>query len=76
MEMITPILDQSKLLRVAICFWTMMCVGGCLYMYLCVSLCSKINVCMLMYKLLYFLYVVYVCNDESMHTNIMYTFIQ
>ena len=40
------------------------------------NLSSKINVCMLMYKLLYFLYIVYVCNDESMHTNIMYKFIQ
>ena len=49
----------------------MMVDGGWVPIYLCMF-----NVCMLMYKLLYFLYVVYVCNDESMHTNIMYKFIQ
>ena len=49
------------------------------YIFMCVSVYPSFvnfNVCMLMYKLLYFLYVVYVCNDESMHTNIMYKFIQ
>ena len=68
MEMTTPLSKHASqggylLLDNDVCGWVPI--------YLCVSLCSKINVCMLMYKLLYFLYVVYVCNDESMHTNIM-----
>ena len=57
MEMTTPILDQSKLLRVAICFWTMMCVVGCLYIYvclcvvnmfvfLCINCCISCKLCM------------------------------
>ena len=48
-----------------------MCVDGCLCI-MSISVCSKINVYMRIYHLFYFLYFVYVCNEESMHTNIMY----